>query len=188
MATRRRPATEAEARALASGVRLRILRLCLDRPLTNKEIAAKLGANPATTLHHVRTLVGTGFLDPQEERRGPRGSREVPYLATGKSWTLDVSDRSGPEDGSGAPRTQERHYDLGIQAMIDAFLAEYALVDDARSVRMSRLGLRLTAKDRDELDRRLNELFEEFKDRAPSRGARAYSLFYALHPDVGRDT
>src|SRR5262245_44839912 len=50
----RRSATEAEARALASAVRLRIMRLCLDRPLTNKEIAERLGVNPATTLHHVR--------------------------------------------------------------------------------------------------------------------------------------
>ena len=62
----RRPATEAEARALASAIRLRIMRLCLDRPLTNKEIAERLGANPATTLHHVRTLVATGFLAAQK--------------------------------------------------------------------------------------------------------------------------
>src|SRR5882672_7388900 len=89
---KRRPATEAEARALASAIRLRIIRLCLDRPMTNKEIAARLDANPATTLHHVRKLVSTGFLEPQEERRGTRGAREVPYLSTGKSWTLDVHD------------------------------------------------------------------------------------------------
>src|SRR5215475_395787 len=103
----RRPATEAEARALASGLRLRILRLCLDRPLTNKEIAELLGKQPATTLHHVRTLVATGFLEAQEERRGTRGAREVPYLATGKSWVLDVSETR--VDGSG-------------RALLDAFL------------------------------------------------------------------
>jgi DNA-binding transcriptional ArsR family regulator len=173
MAVRRRPATEAEARALASGVRLRILRLCLDRALTNKEIAERLGANPATTLHHVRTLVDTGFLDAEEERRGTRGAREVPYLATGKSWTLDVTDRTGPE--------------RGLQAMLDAFLEEFALVDDTSAVRMARLGLRLTAKDRDELNQRMADLFEEFRVRRPRRGGRPYSLFFAFHPDVGRD-
>src|SRR5438045_1919920 len=83
------PAGEAEARALASAIRLRILRLCLDRALTNKEIAQRLEANPATTLHHVRKLVDTGFLAPQPERRGTRGAREVPYLATRKSWRMD---------------------------------------------------------------------------------------------------
>ena len=86
----RRPATDAEAKALASGIRLRIIRLCLDRALTNKEIAERLDANPATVLHHVRTLVATGFLVPQEERRGPRGTREVPYLSTTKSWQLSL--------------------------------------------------------------------------------------------------
>ena len=174
MATRRRPPTEAEARALASAIRLRILRLCLDRALTNKEIAERLAANPATTLHHVRTLVATGFLDPQEERRGARGAREVPYLATGKSWTLDVSDEAGPGQGFRA-------------AMIDAFLGEVALVDDPRTIRASRLGLRITAKERDELADRLNDLLEEFRNRPQARGTKAYSVFFVLHPDTGRE-
>ena len=58
-APQRRPATDAEARALASGLRLRILRLTLDEALTNKEIAERVGRNPASVLHHVRTLVDT---------------------------------------------------------------------------------------------------------------------------------
>src|SRR3954463_2795270 len=95
---RRRPATDGEARALASAVRLRILRLCLHEALSNKEIAARLGRNPATVLHHVRTLVDTGFLAADPERRGARGAREVPYRATGKSWLMD--DAGGPGPGS----------------------------------------------------------------------------------------
>jgi len=47
--------------ALGSEVRLRILRLCLHDALTNKEIAERLGQDPATTLHHVRTLCASGF-------------------------------------------------------------------------------------------------------------------------------
>src|ERR671938_1444951 len=92
----KRKATDAEARALASALRLRILRLCLGEALTNKEIAARLGRNPATVLHHVRTLVDTGFLAAEPERRGTRGAREVPYRATGKSWLMDVDDRPAP--------------------------------------------------------------------------------------------
>ena len=174
MATRRRPATEAEARTLASAIRLRILRLCLDQALTNKEIAGRLRANPATTLHHVRMLVSTGFLDAQPERRGTRGAREIPYLATGKSWTLDISEGPGP--------------DRGRRAMIDAFLEEVALVDDQRQIRASRLGLRLTAEDLDELSSRIDDLMEEFKDRRHGNAGRPYSMFLALHPDVGRDS
>ena len=80
-ATDRRPATEAEAKALASPLRLRILRLCLDQALTNKQLAGRLGRDPGTVLHHVRTLVATGFLaEPVVARllRAPLTAIRVP--------------------------------------------------------------------------------------------------------------
>ncbi|HEY2674472.1 MAG TPA: winged helix-turn-helix domain-containing protein [Rugosimonospora sp.] len=167
----RRPATEREARALASSLRLRILRLCLDRALTNKEIAARLDLNPATTLHHVRTLVATGFLAAGPERRGARGAREVPYLATGKSWTLDVHE-SGVE-GSG-------------EAMIEAFLDEVRLVDQTE-MRLGRLGLRLDEHELQELRDRVAELLDEFASRTLDPEGKAYSVFVALYPDRSRE-
>jgi DNA-binding transcriptional ArsR family regulator len=169
MAIERRPATEAEAKALASAIRLRILRVCLDEPLTNKEIADRLDSNPATTLHHVRRLVATGFLAPQQARRGPRGSREIPYLATGKSWTLNVG---------GDPK--------GHHAMVETLLAELRLVEDWRRIRNARLGLRLTDDEHAELSRRMQELFDELQRRPASPGARPYSIFYWLYPDESR--
>src|SRR3954449_12893350 len=87
--------TDAEPRALASELRLRIIRLAMDEALTNREIAERLGRNPATTLHHVRTLVDTGFLDAQPVRRGTRGAREIPYRATLLSWALEFGDDPG---------------------------------------------------------------------------------------------
>ena len=42
----RRPATAAEAKALAHPLRIRILRLCLDQALTNKQLAERLGKDP----------------------------------------------------------------------------------------------------------------------------------------------
>jgi DNA-binding CsgD family transcriptional regulator len=163
----RRPATEPEARALASAVRLRILRLCLGEALTNKEIAQRLGRDPASVLHHVRRLVDTGFLAPLPERRGTRGAKEIPYRATGKSWTVQVGD-------GGPARTQ--------QAMLQAFLAELAdaggeLVDSAR------LGLRLRPADRDELSRRLVEVLDEFRARPDDPDGQWWSFFYAIHRD-----
>jgi predicted ArsR family transcriptional regulator len=169
--TQRRPATEAEAKALASGVRLRIIRLCMDTPLTNKEIAGRLGANPATILHHVRTLVATGFLVPAEERRGPRGSREVPYRSTGKSWTLDVQEVAG--------------YGGANRAMLDAFHEELALVDLAK-VDFARLGVRLTPQERDELSQRFSDLLNEYMERGPTPGGQPYSIFLAIYEDVSR--
>jgi len=86
----KRPATPAEFKAMAHPLRLRILRLCLNDALTNKELAERLGKDPATVLHHVRMLVDAGFLAPDRIRSGARGALEKPYKATGKSWVLSV--------------------------------------------------------------------------------------------------
>src|SRR5476649_823080 len=77
---------ERRARALASPLRMRILRLCLHESRTNQELAAELDVNPGSLLHHVRSLVSTGFLVAEEPRAGARGAREIPYRATGRSW------------------------------------------------------------------------------------------------------
>ena len=167
--TTRRPATDAERKALASGLRLRILRLCLDEPRTNREIAERLGRNPATILHHVRTLVDTGFLLAEPVRRGTRGSREIPYRATGLSWALDIDDHRGPD----------------VRAMLEAFLAEVHDVDP-QQVLSSRLGLRLRRDELDEFAQRLQEVLDEYAARPPSPDGDPVSVFLAIHPDTGR--
>jgi DNA-binding MarR family transcriptional regulator len=161
----RRPATDAEARALASSLRLRILRICLSEGRTNKEIAETLGRDPASILHHIRTLVRTGFLEPQEERRGTRGAREIPYLATRKSWRLSTPamDRS----------------------MLDTFLEEVALVP-AADVDTSRLGLRLSPRDMDEFRAQLRSLLDDFASRPDDPASPAWSVFVTVHPDPKR--
>jgi DNA-binding transcriptional ArsR family regulator len=92
----RRPATAAEAKALAHPLRMRILRLCLDQALTNKQLAEWLGKDPGTVLHHVRTLVATGFLVAEEVRQGETGRLEKPYRSTGKSWSLSLERARSP--------------------------------------------------------------------------------------------
>ena len=56
----RRPATPAEAKALASPLRLRILRLCLDQALTNKQLAersrSRTGRHGATMDRSLRAI------------------------------------------------------------------------------------------------------------------------------------
>ena len=162
----RRPATEEEARTLASPLRLRILRLCLDVSLTNKEIAERLGKDPASVLYHVRRLVRTGFLAAEEERRGNRGAREVPYRSTLKSWTLSVGESEDPR--------------RGVSTLVEAFVQDATRVG-FENVDGMRLGLRLTPDEYDELSRRMHELVEEFRVRG-SAGA-PWSLFIGLHPD-----
>jgi DNA-binding transcriptional ArsR family regulator len=163
----RRTATDAEARALASATRLRILRLCLSEALTNKEIAERLGRNPATVLHHVRTLVDTGFLAAQPVRRGTRGSREVPYRATGKSWQMD---------GAGAAQP-------GRDPSLRAFLEEVAVVGEDR-LDSTRMGLRLPEAELAEFRRRLDELLDEFAARPIDPTAVRWSLYLGMHPEA----
>lgn len=160
----RRRATDAERKALASVVRLRILRLCLYEPLTNKQIAQRLDRNPASVLHHVRTLVSQGFLVAETTRPGPRGSREVPYRATGKSWNLDT----GP--------------DLGGNTLLRTFFDEVAEVP-AEQVQSSRLGLQLSDEKFDELQSRLGDVLREFAALPHEPTGRRISVFLALHPE-----
>jgi DNA-binding transcriptional ArsR family regulator len=159
----RRPATPEEAKALANPLRLRILRLCLDEALTNRELAHRLGRDAGTTLHHVRLLVATGFLAPETERRGRRGAVERPYRATGKSFTLDVGD---------LPQ--------GSLAIVDAFREEIAFVPPGDIRTLARLGVRLTPDARDRLERVLADLVDEIH-RADDPAGQPYGLLVGFH-------
>lgn len=160
---RRRPATRAEARALAHPLRLRILRLCLDDALTNRDLADRLGEQPATVLYHVRTLVRTGFLKRQRERRGRRGAREVPYRSTRKSWNLSFEP------------------DLaGHVAMIDATRAELVESGPEAVLELVRLAVRLRPDRLEELGRRVVELVGE-ADAADDPDGEAIGILIAVH-------
>lgn len=162
--TVRRPATDAERKALASVVRLRILRLCLYEPLTNKELAERLDRNPASVLHHVRTLVAQGFLAAGEVRRGTRGSREVPYRATGKSWNLEVG-----------PLTRG-------DTMLRTFFDEVTQVAEDQ-VEISRLGLQLSPQHLQDMKIKLNDVLREYATYPHDPAGEQVSLFLAFHPE-----
>ena len=166
LAVERRDATEAEAKTLASSIRVRILRLCLDEALSNREIAEATGLNPATSLHHVRMLADTGFLEAQEARRGKRGSREIPYLATGKSWFLNTGDMTAE--------------------MLEAFTTEFTAAPYEERT-MGRMAAMLTEDEVEEFRSRIDELFEEFRSRRKKDGATQWGLFIAMHPSDPHD-
>jgi DNA-binding transcriptional ArsR family regulator len=161
--TPRRPATRAEARALAHPLRLRILRLCLDESHTNRELATLLDEQPATTLYHVRTLARTGFLVAEAERRGRRGAREIPYRATRKSWDLDLP--SGP-------RTHT--------APVDAFRAELAQAGPESVLTSIRLGVRLTPDALEQVLTALGQAAMAAHD-ADDPSGEAVSLYVGVH-------
>jgi DNA-binding transcriptional ArsR family regulator len=158
----RRPATAEEAKALAHPLRLRILRLCLDEALTNKQLAEQLDKDPGTVLHHVRTLVETGFLRAVEVRTGAKGALEKPYQATGKSWTLDVGDAAGS------------------LALVDAFREEVLEAGPKAIIAQSRFAMRLSAESRRDLVERLEALADEFALR-DDPGGQPVALYFGVH-------
>jgi DNA-binding transcriptional ArsR family regulator len=164
----RRPATEAEAKALAHPLRMRILRLCLDRSLTNKQLAEWLGKDPGTVLHHVRTLVKTGFLVSDEVRQGPKGALEKPYRATGKSWTLSLEESPVPEG-------------IDARAMLEAFQAELAEAGPDAAAGFNRLALTLNRASREELESRVLAVLDEYVTRPPDPDGEPYGLLFAMH-------
>jgi DNA-binding transcriptional ArsR family regulator len=160
----RRQATEAEAQALASALRVRILRLCLGEHLTNKEIAQRLGRDPASVLHHVRRLVDTGFLEALPPRRGSRGAREIPYRSTGKSWTISVGEAAD------------------TNVIVEAFLEELSEAG-GKIVDAARFGVRLRPGDLAEFSKRITAVFDEFASRPHDPEGQWWSVFFAIHPD-----
>ncbi|WP_245931769.1 helix-turn-helix domain-containing protein [Actinokineospora auranticolor] len=162
----RRAASPAELEALASSVRLRIIRLAYRRPLTNKEIAEHLDKDPATTLHHVRKLVAAGFLEPQPVRRGNRGAKEIPYLSTGLSWRLNL----GPDPDQSI-----------AEAMLQAYLNEIS-GSGLGALDQTRLVVQVDAAGRAELMDRIGALLDEYAERPATPGAERTAVYVALYP------
>ncbi|KQO03958.1 MULTISPECIES: ArsR/SmtB family transcription factor [unclassified Arthrobacter] len=157
---------QARGRALSSPVRIRILRLCLHKARTNKEIAEILELNPATALHHVRTLLSTGFLAADDARTGNRGAKEIPYRATGLSWNSRIP--------NAAP------------VLVETFLQEIEGLQPA-DIDVWRMGIKLNDSHRAEMMGRIREVFEDYARREPDPDGTATSIMLAHHLDRTAD-
>lgn len=151
-------------RALAHPLRLRILRLTLNQPMTNRELAERLGRDPGTVLHHVRTLVRGGFLAAEPVREGRRGALERPYRATGKSWQVRIT-----------PSADH------LVSVIDAVREEILEAGTDATLSSMRLGVRLRPDDLAELRRRIRQLGDEFVERDDPEGEPVGILALAHH-------
>lgn len=165
----RRPATAEEARALAHPLRLRVLRLCLDRSLTNRQLADELQRDPGTVHHHVHVLLDTGFLEAEPVRKGASGALEKPYRSTGKSWEISVGTAvEGSEEG------------VGPFASLEAFREEVHEAGPDSLLEATRLGLRLREEDAERLRLRVLEVLEEFAEYRDAEGE-DHGVYFALH-------
>jgi predicted ArsR family transcriptional regulator len=163
----KRRATPDEFKAMAHPLRLRILRLCLHDATTNKQLAARLGKDPATVLHHVRLLVRAGFLAPDHVRTGARGALEKPYRATGKSWVL-----------SAATPDQERVEQV---ALLDALRAELAETPSDDIVDTARLGVQLSPAVARRYRARIEKLIGDLAAEPDAPGGERFGFFVTWH-------
>jgi predicted ArsR family transcriptional regulator len=145
-------ATIEELKALGHPVRWRILRLCLDRALTNKELSVELELAPATTLRHVRALVNTNFLVAEPVRTGEHGALERPYRATARTWGMDI-----PPDDAGLAQ----QVDL---ALLGAHRAELIAAGRDSGRGATRGVLRLRPESVKSLNQRIRDLIAEYTD------------------------
>ena len=169
--TRRRPATVAETKALAHPLRMRMLRLCGERELTNKQLADRLGVDPGTALYHVRQLVEAGFLEPAPVRTGKSGALEKPYRSTGRTWWLSDALAGAEPEAAAAP--------------VEAFQQELAEAGPASIATYARFSLHLSEDDIAELDRRIVALLDEYVETESTRSAEpVYGGMFLLHRTV----
>jgi DNA-binding transcriptional ArsR family regulator len=164
---RKRAATPAEFKALAHPLRLRILRLCLHDALTNKELADRLRKDPATTLHHVRMLLDTGFLAPDRVRTGSRGALEKPYRATGKSWVLSAAT---PEQAK-----------LEEAAVLDALKEELLELPPEDVLVGARMGVQLTPAKARRYEARIRKLIDDLADEPDAPGGERFGFYTTWH-------
>ncbi|HVQ95798.1 MAG TPA: winged helix-turn-helix domain-containing protein [Mycobacteriales bacterium] len=165
-----RPPTGAELRALGHPTRLRIVRLCRDTALTNQELAARLKLAPATVLRHVRALAQAGFLAAEPVRTGARGALEKPYRATDLSLRLAW-------DAAAAPGLLQQ---VEI-ALLHAYRTELIEAGPAAIRDQIRGTLRLPAPARQEFQRRLRALLDEFTVDTDDPAAEPLSFLWMLH-------
>ena len=162
--------TPAQIKAVASPLRLRILRLCNDREWTNKELADRLDRDPATVLHHVRLLVEAGLIEPVGVRQGESGAYEKPYRSTGLSWQLSFERPAEDEEGE--------------VAVLSAFRQELAEAGNDSVAELTRFHLHLDVDGVASFSERLLALVNEYVggdvDRR-RRGLPGYGGVVVLH-------
>jgi DNA-binding transcriptional ArsR family regulator len=139
-------------KAVANALRLRILRLCGSGEWTNKELADRLGRDPATMLHHIRLLVDAGLLEPVGVRQGASGAYEKPYRSTGLSWQLRFDAPVEDED------------ERGELAMLTAFREELAEAGTDSIAELTRFHLHLDEAGLQSFSERLRELIDEYRE------------------------
>jgi DNA-binding CsgD family transcriptional regulator len=142
------PRGRRQAKALAHPLRIRMLRLCRQQAMTNKQLADRLGIDPGTALYHVRQLTEAGLMIQEPVRTGVSGALEKPYRSTGQTWWLDGPLADADPDDAFAP--------------IQAFQDELREAGPESVQTFDRFLLHLSPEDVQILERRILAILDEY--------------------------
>jgi DNA-binding transcriptional ArsR family regulator len=154
-----------QLKALGHPLRLKVLQALgeTDRPLTNRELAARLEVDPGHLHFHVRMLARAGLIEPVTAR-----GREKPYRATASQF------RVGPEIRAAGLASEMQAAQLReLQRAFDRFASSGQL-------RTAQVHARVEAE-------RLREIISDLIDRlaaAEEDDQPLQSLLIAFHPAI----
>lgn len=138
-----------QLKAFADPLRVRVIHLLAAEPMTNQQLADRLGEPQAKVLYHLRFLLDAGLIKRVEERvRG--GNVEKYYRATARLYGL----RPGPDE-----------YSTFAASMLESVLQEVAASEAAwpdQPIEWENRRLRLSPARAEEFNRRLLDLLAEY--------------------------
>src|SRR2546427_4466761 len=159
-----------QLKALGHPLRLRVLETLSkdEAPLTNRDLAQKLGVDPGHLHFHVKMLLRAGLIERAEGGKG----REKPYRATAKTI------RVAPEllAGGGASDMQA--------AMIDEVQREYAAYSGGGRFRAAQVTLKLPLEKALEF---MLECLQAAREQEDDTSDPAVLTFFAAPPSVRSD-
>lgn len=179
-----------QVRALSHPLRIRLIELFAQRPMTTKQAAELLGESPTKLYHHVAALESAGLVELRETRQN-RGTTEKYFAA--------VSRRLAASGSALAASTPKDHAAIGMvvfdQSRNDLVRALAAgLAEGRQPLIATRSVLRMSSKAAKKLEAELTALLRRLTTQAektqsspegatPRRAARRrYSLTIALIP------
>lgn len=175
-----------QVRAVADPLRLRILEVFSQKPMTTKQVATSLGEKPTRLYHHVEILERAGLIMLIETRKN-RGTIEKYYSALALEFTID---RKLLERTKGARKATSGYEALFLSAL-EATLGEarksvanglITPVKERRNALMYRLPISGTEAEVESLMNEIREWIEEFQTKSRRRGEASYSLTIAFYP------
>ena len=156
-----------QLKALGHPLRLKVLQALgeAETPLTNRDLAERIGVDPGHLHFHVRMLQRCGLIELAEGGRG----REKPYRAVARHLQVSQEIRAA----GGATEVQ--------QAMLEEVERGWAAYGRTGEFRAAQLNVRLSGEVAREL---LQELIEKAAD-AEDDGEELLTLTVIAHPKTG---